>query len=118
MCILGRELQFSNYQTLRLAFWGQPGVPGVGSSGDLLLPPEVHPSSPASCVSREAGHFRAVARAALGSSLSFAKFIALSKKMHFCPGSAAFCATHLRYMFYLEITCVQDEIAFVFESVS
>lgn len=46
----------------------------------------------------------------LRSSLSFVEFTATSKKMSFCSGSAAFHATHLRYMFCLEITCVQDDM--------
>lgn len=62
--------------------------------------------------------FRAVERAALGGSLAFATFTALSKKMRFCSGSAAFRATHPKFLFHLEIACVQDGISFISDSVS
>lgn len=61
--------------------------------------------------------FRAVERAALCGSLAFATFTAMSKKMRFCSGSAAFRATHLKFMFHLEIACVQYGISFISDCV-
>lgn len=48
----------------------------------------------------------------------FHDFTAMSKKMRFCSGSAAFRATHPKFLFHLEIACVQDGISFISDSLS
>lgn len=85
-------------------------VPAVTAGLPAVARP---PALPGSVV-----RFRAVERAALGGSLAFATFTAMSKKMRFCSGSAAFRATHPKFLFHLEIACVQDGISFISDSVS